>query len=101
MLCVKHFILAYIQSVELSYDFIALASNGVFFKNIFYVYFTQVWAVSGGQRGSFGGRKGSTLLKWATPGVTPQTLSMTKCALVSPRFTLKLNQTASSNVEHT
>lgn len=100
MLCVKHFILAYIQSVELSYDFIALASNEVFFLNIF-CFFKQVWAVSGGQRGSFGGRKGSTLLKWATPGVTPQTLPMTKCALVSPRFTLKLNQTASSNVEHT
>lgn len=64
-----------------------------FFINYLYIFFfLQVWAVSGVQRESSGGKRGSILLKWATLGVTPQTLPMKKCALVSPRFILKFNQ---------
>lgn len=47
-----------------------------------YMFLTQVWAVSGEQRGSSGRKRGSIPLKWATLAVTPQTLPMRRCAQV-------------------
>lgn len=43
----------------------------------------QVWAVSGELRGSSGGRKESTPLKWGMQEDTPQTLPTKRCAQVS------------------
>ncbi len=65
----------------------------LYIKNIYFLFLTQVWAVSGERRGSSGRKMGSIPLKWATLAVTRQTPPMKRCAQVcDPPSTLTILQ---------